>query len=623
MISTWSRRLTIITIFFSTTFNTCNLKASAQINPDDSLDGERSRVNPSMVRDIIEGGAIRGSNLFHSFTDFNVGTQQQVYFANPNGIQNIINRVTGKNSSQILGTLGVLGNANLFLINPLGIVFGENARLDVGGSFIASTANSLVFDNGFNFSTTNPQAPPLLTVNVPIGLQFNQAAKSGITVNRANLTVPTGKTLGLVGGDITINGGRISAGGNPFLLVQGFPVSTTPGGKIELGSVLHGEVTLTPGDSFSLGYAKVPSFGNILITSAADVDVTGTGSGEIQINAEKLQVSDRARIISNTLDSQGANITINATESVDLVGAGDFNQTLLLLASDNTNLINTRITALYSGTFGTGNGGNLTINTSKFTARNNAGVFASTQGRGNSGNLTVNASQSVEVTSSILTTGVSSRVTGNSGNLTINTLQLLLQDNAQATTTTQSAGKGGNLTINAALENSDITANSSDFRGGNIIINAQGLFATDDSDISATGRNSQLQGNVQINISDFDPTQGLTKLPSTLRDPSNHIVAGCPSNREANFVITGRGGLPQDPRQVLRSQLVLQDMRVDNSSSQKRDIQTRNINNLPFPNVQTPILEATGWIIDANGQVRLITDSSQYYDDKGDKQKCY
>ncbi|BAY46456.1 filamentous hemagglutinin outer membrane protein [Scytonema sp. HK-05] len=185
MIPTWCRRLIIITIGFPrTTFNTCNLKASAQINPDNSLGVERSRLNSSVERDIIEGGAIPGSNLFHSFTDFNVGTQQQVYFANASGIQNIINRVTGKNSSQILGTLGVLGNANLFLINSNGIIFGENARLDVGGSFIASTANSFIFDNGFNFSTTNPQAPPLLTINVPIGLQFKGANNSGITVNR-------------------------------------------------------------------------------------------------------------------------------------------------------------------------------------------------------------------------------------------------------------------------------------------------------------------------------------------------------------------------------------------------------------------------------------------------------
>ena len=617
-----------------------------------------------------------------------------------------------------------------------------------------------------------------------------------------------------------------------------------------------------------------------------------------------MQVSDRARIISNTLDSQGANITINATESVELVGTGDLNQTLLLLTSPNTNLFNSRITTLYSGTFGTGNGGNLTINTSKFTARNNVGVFAVTQGQGNSGNLTVNASQSLEVTNSILTTGAASTATGNSGNLTINTLQLLLQDNAQATTTTQSTGKGGNLTINAdsvelqssnpftinefvtsgtllatgtfsngdagdltinsrtlaireqagivtstigkgrggnitvnaseaveitgnktiflprlgnvrvntgmttntygtgqagdlrvttpslrlqdgaqitastfgssrggtveidagllevrgsspdggitqstisaingglfgrgvggsininadrlivrdagrvnaesrgngdagnlqitareilldnggrltaatvggergniflnadniiirrgsnittdakgnntvggnitintsvlaALENSDITANSSDFRGGNISINTQGLFGTalryhrrwlprasqltPNSDITATGRNSQLQGNVEVNISDIDPTQGLTELPVTLQDPSNRIVAGCPSNSEANFVITGRGGLPEDPRQVLLNQVVLQDMRVGNSSSQNRGMQIRNIKNLPSTNVQTPILEATGWIINGS-QVELVASLPQYYYDNAKKQKCY
>ncbi len=88
------------------------------------------------------------------------------------GIENILGRVTGANSSEILGTLGVLGNADLFLINPNGIIFGENARLDVAGSFVGTTADSVVFDNDFEFSASNPQAPPLLTVNVPMGLQY-------------------------------------------------------------------------------------------------------------------------------------------------------------------------------------------------------------------------------------------------------------------------------------------------------------------------------------------------------------------------------------------------------------------------------------------------------------------
>lgn len=65
-----------------------------------------------------------------------------MYFVNRNGIQNIVSRVTGKEASNILGTLAVEGNANLFLLNPNGILFGKNAQLDVRGSFIGTTANA-------------------------------------------------------------------------------------------------------------------------------------------------------------------------------------------------------------------------------------------------------------------------------------------------------------------------------------------------------------------------------------------------------------------------------------------------------------------------------------------------
>ncbi|WP_229424017.1 filamentous hemagglutinin N-terminal domain-containing protein [Moorena producens] len=137
--------------------------ALAQITPDQTLGNESSVVTPNLTitgepGDLIEGGATRGSNLFHSFQDFNVGQLQRVYFANPAGIDHILSRVTGSNISNILGTLGVDGGANLFLLNPNGIVFGQNARLDIAGSFFATTANSLVFNNGTEFSATNPEA---------------------------------------------------------------------------------------------------------------------------------------------------------------------------------------------------------------------------------------------------------------------------------------------------------------------------------------------------------------------------------------------------------------------------------------------------------------------------------
>ncbi|NEQ99648.1 MAG: filamentous hemagglutinin N-terminal domain-containing protein, partial [Cyanothece sp. SIO2G6] len=188
--------------------------AIAQIRPDDSLGEERSRLTPGVnvrgdLADLIEGGARRGDNLFHSFEDFSVQDLQRVYFANPDGIANILSRITGSSRSDILGTLGVDGAANLFLINPNGIVFGPNAVLDVDGAFLASTAEHLIFDDGSLFSAVDPDAPPLVTVNIPIGVQFGPNPPASI-INEANLEV--GGDLTLAAGTVT-NIGNLTAGG--------------------------------------------------------------------------------------------------------------------------------------------------------------------------------------------------------------------------------------------------------------------------------------------------------------------------------------------------------------------------------------------------------------------------
>jgi filamentous hemagglutinin family protein len=142
----------------------------AQVTPDNTLDAERSIVNSSTrdgsLQQQIEGGAIRGSNLFHSFRDFNIPEGQSLYFQASDGIRNIFSRVTGGSSSTIDGTLGVSGStANVFLLNPNGIIFGANARLDVRGSFAATTATAIRFGNQGFFGSSAPDAPPLLTVN--------------------------------------------------------------------------------------------------------------------------------------------------------------------------------------------------------------------------------------------------------------------------------------------------------------------------------------------------------------------------------------------------------------------------------------------------------------------------
>ncbi|XGV98308.1 MAG: filamentous hemagglutinin N-terminal domain-containing protein [Leptolyngbya sp. BL-A-14] len=191
----------------------------AQIVPDTTLGRERSILRSNIpsdrgLIDRIDGGALRGGNLFHSFSDFNVSTGQRVYFANPASISNIISRIMGRNLSNIDGTLGVLGGANLFLINPNGIVFGPNAQLDIKGSFVASTANQVLFPNGYAFDATNPDAPPLLTMNAPLGLA-SWLPTSGTVTSAGNLS--TGQDLTLAGRTLNLQG-QLHGGQNVNLI---------------------------------------------------------------------------------------------------------------------------------------------------------------------------------------------------------------------------------------------------------------------------------------------------------------------------------------------------------------------------------------------------------------------
>ncbi len=227
-------------------------KVKAQIVPDNTLGSESSVINSiNELRSRIEGGATRGENLFHSFQEFNIGEGLEVYFANPDGIANIFSRVTGSNLSNIFGTLGVEGSANLFFLNTNGIIFGENAVIDIGGSFIATTANSIEFSDGTRFATRNGNQKPILTWNAPIGLGLD-GNNGSITVNgnghqltladpnvfftpiigaassQNGLKVAPERTLALIGGQVNIDGG----------------VLTSPSGNIEIAGVKQGNVKL-------------------------------------------------------------------------------------------------------------------------------------------------------------------------------------------------------------------------------------------------------------------------------------------------------------------------------------------------------------------------------------------
>jgi filamentous hemagglutinin family protein len=151
----------------------------AQVTSDDTVN---TQVTENGNTAEITGGETRGDNLFHSFQDFSIETGNEAAFLNADDIANIFSRVTGGNISNIDGLISANGSANLFLINPAGIIFGENARLDVGGSFYGSSASSILFEDG-EFSATDLDNPPLLTINAPIGLNLRD--QPGDIVNRA------------------------------------------------------------------------------------------------------------------------------------------------------------------------------------------------------------------------------------------------------------------------------------------------------------------------------------------------------------------------------------------------------------------------------------------------------
>ena len=189
--------------------------AIAQIAPDRSLGHESSILSPDVLTeqgliDRIDGGAIRGPNLFHSFSEFNIEKGQRVYFANPTVIETIVSRVTGSNPSNLLGMLGILGDASLFFINPNGIVFGENAVLDINGSLLLSTAERVPFDSGYAFSAVTANAPPVLSTSAPIAGLESWLPQSGHIQTTTPLGSPENLTLSAANIDI---GSSLSANG--------------------------------------------------------------------------------------------------------------------------------------------------------------------------------------------------------------------------------------------------------------------------------------------------------------------------------------------------------------------------------------------------------------------------
>ncbi|MEG4391183.1 S-layer family protein [Microcoleus sp. BROC3] len=512
--------------------------AIAQIIPDNSLGAESSRTVPDTINNLpsdrIEGGATRGVNLFHSLQQFNVGEGRGAYFANPNGIANIFTRVTGGNPSNILGVLGVQGNANLFLLNPKGIVFGPNARLDLRGSFVGSTGSGILFDNGFEFSAANSNAVPLLAINIPVGLRFRE--NPGTIVNSSQTKAPTsalpplpieipafeklglavdpGQTLALIGGDIQLQGGNLTAYTGQILL-----------GSVKSPGLVQFEPTAL---GLNLNYRNIQNFGNIEMNGAfintsglggGKVDIRGgninlNGSGiygltlgningrGIDINSQNLRVEGGAQIFASTLgEGRGSDINIRATDSVEMIGLGIEGYQQLTENFQTSGTGNPFISqiVLFTSAIGSGAAGDINIEAGRLLMSNGVVGGAPTFGAGNGGNLSIRAN-TVELVSSTLYNGTTNESTGQGGNITVEAQRLILREGGAFASFSLSDGASGNIAIKASesvelsgslpvgLGQTRLGTNTFDGngKGGDITIDTKRLSVSNGATISLT-----------------------------------------------------------------------------------------------------------------------------------------
>lgn len=494
--------------------------AGAEVVPDSTLP-VNSKITQTGNITTISGGTQAEGNLFHSFETFNIPTNTEAIFNNSTAVKNIITRVTGSNTSQIDGLISTASKANLFLINPNGIIFGENARLNIGGSFLATSAINIKFADGAIYWARPEQDTPLLTVSAPIGLGFDDN-NGTITVRgrghdlsktpfkrndySIGLQVEPGQTLALVGGKINLDGG----------------ILTAPIGRVLLASIKgQGNVNMDTNSELSLSYSDNLNFDDIKLSNKSIIDVNSTDSGLVKIYGRQVNFQDGSLIwLQNRGMQQAGNIDVFASDSVELTGT----------------TLNGIPSGIVNETIFQGASGNINITTPKLDIRNGAVLAANTYSTGASGNINVLA-QSMGVfdysplsARAISTVSAFAYSIGNAGNINLSTQSLSIFGGGFIGSVATSSGASGNVNIKSediqvsgrapAGDVSNIISSSwKTGSPGKINIDTARLKVSNGGLISSSSFSNSSAGNVTINASDTVEVTGKSgsTTSSTLR----------------------------------------------------------------------------------------------------------
>jgi len=424
----------------------------------------------------ISGGTPSGNNLFHGFSSFHLHEGEQAVFTGSENIDNIIARISGGDTSWINGTIASdIQDANVYLLNPSGFIFGTHASLDLTGSFHVSTSDRLVFDDQSVFYASQGLSENL-PEGTPLGFEYTaDSSFSPIIIQDANLSVTNGQTFSLIGGDtrpasLITNINDTS----PGIKIENSHIQA-PGGLIYVASVASkgtirldkqpneqlidfaGNIILSKESVIQTGGATTESSGNIYIYGGlffgdhAELNTAAKGdSGDIDIQANSMILSNDSR-----LDSQ----------SYDDGDGGD----IRLIINDQLNLSESSIQTNASSNGG--NSGYVSIEAKDMTFENASLVATDTSGAGDAGQINLIAQESIEVRSgSEIRSKARETAIGNAGDIRLNASTITINEASLISADTDGRGNAGNVTLMGKTlkmnQQSVISSSSNDNRAG-------------------------------------------------------------------------------------------------------------------------------------------------------------